>query len=127
MPDRIPLTDIASLDPERLVSDDAFPGTYGFAVRLASEPDPEWVQEFDAVYDAAAYPGKPPVVVKNGALWVYYLPRYAGDLPDYLRFLRGAVVRTNQEVEKRNAVLPDEEAEKQAFRERLRALAAKFP
>ena len=123
MPERIETAQIVALDPEALESDDAFPGAYGFRVHLSCDPGPEWAAELDSVYDAAAYPGKPPVVFRGDTLCVFYLPRYAADLPRYLRFLQGVVAETNRAVNKRNAALPDEETQKEAFRQQLRALA----
>ena len=127
MPERIPTAEIRSLDPDSLHTDDAFPGAYGFYVALDRDPGPEWGTEFDAVYDVAVYAGKPPVVFEGERLGVFYLPRYANDLPRFLRFLQGIVADTNRGVEKRNSVLPDEEAEKAAFRQTLQDLARRFP
>jgi hypothetical protein len=127
MPERIPTAEIISLDPESLYTDDAFPGAYGFHVCLDRDPGTEWGIEFSAVYDAAPYPGKPPVVFHGDRLSVFYLPRYAGDLPRFLRFLQAIVADTNRGVEKRNSVLPDEETQKDAFRQTLRDLARRFP
>ena len=127
MPERIATADILCLDPESLHTDDAFPGAYGFHVRLSRDPGAEWGTEFSAVYDAAPYPGKPPVVFAGDRVDVFYLPRYADDLPRFLRFLQAVVADTNRAVEKRNAVLPDEESQKAAFRQALRDLAKHFP
>lgn len=127
MPERIATATIDSLDSESLESNDTFPGTYGFQVRLSCDPGPEWAMEFQAVYDAGAYPGKPPVVFHGDVLRVYYLPRYAHDLPRFLRFLQAMVNETNRAVEKRNAALPNEDAEREAFRQTLRDLAQRFP
>jgi len=127
MPERIPTAEIISLDPESLHTDDAYPGAYGFDVCLDRGPGAEWGIEFSAVYDATPYPGKPPVVFQGDRLSVFYLPRYAGDLPRFLRFLQAVVADTNRGVEKRNSVLPDEESQKNAFRQTLRDLARRFP
>lgn len=123
MPEQIATAQIKALDPEVLEVDDMFPGTYGFHVVLTSDPGLEWAREFEAAYDAASYPGKPPVVFRGDTLCVFYLPRYADDLPGFLRFLKRTVGETNRAVEQRNAVLPDEAAQKETFRQRLRDLA----
>ena len=127
MPERIATADVESLDTETLELDDAFPGAYGFHVRLTCDPGPEWAVEFEAAYDAAVYPGKPPVVLRDDTLRVFYLPRYAGDLPRFLRFLQAMVAQTNRAVRQRNAALPDEEGRMEEFRHRLRDLAKNFP
>lgn len=123
MPERILTADIAAIDPEGLEIDDTYPGTYGFTVRLSCDPGPEWDEEFVAVYENAEYPGKPPVVWHGDRLTVFYLPRYADDLPAYLRFLEQMIARTNRAVEKRNSALPQEEQRKESFRQRLREAA----
>ena len=123
MPERIATADIAAIDSETLEIDDTYPGTYGFTVRLSCDPGPEWDEEFAAVYDAAEYPGKPPVVWRGDRLSVFYLPRYADDLPSYLRFLEQMIARANREVERRNSVLPHEEQRMESFRQRLREAA----
>jgi len=99
--------------------DDAFPGTYGFIARLSRDPGPEWGVEFNAAYDVAVYAGKPPVIPHADTLRVFYLPRYASELPAYLRFLTRIVKETNASVEKRNSILPDEEKQKAEFLARL--------
>ena len=123
MPERIPTADIVDLDAESLEMNDAFPGSFGFHVRLSCDPGEEWAQEFEAVYDGAVYPGKPPVVFQGETLCVFYLPRYRDDLPRYLRFLQARVTETNRAVQRRNAVLPDEDREKELFRQKLREAA----
>jgi hypothetical protein len=126
MPERIATAEMIGLDPEVLETDDAFPGAYGFRVRLSCDPGPEWALEFDGVYGGAIYPGKPPVIFRGDTLLVFYLPRYGADLPRFLRFLQSAIRQTNRAVEKRNSALPDEEAQKEAFRQQLRALVKSF-
>ncbi len=126
MPERIQTAQIKSLDAENLEIDDAYPGTLGFTVRLSRDPGPEWGVEFQAAYDSAYYLGKPPVVYRGDTVGVFYLPRYAGDLNSYLRFLVGVVQDTNQAVDLRNSVLPDEEDEKANFRAQLREAARAF-
>lgn len=123
MPERIPTAEIAAVDAETLEIDDTYPGTYGFTIRLTCNPGPEWDEEFVAVYDAAEYPGKPPVLWHGDRLTIFYLPRYADDLPSYLRFLEQMIARTNRAVEKRNSVLPHEEQRMEAFRQALRDAA----
>ena len=126
MPERIATATIAGIEAETLEIDDTYPGTYGFYVRLSRDPGPEWAAEFQAVYDATRYPAKPPVEFRGDTLCVFFLPRYANDLPSYLRLLERVVSETNHAVEKRNSVLPDEENQKEAFRECLRKAALAF-
>lgn len=126
MPERIATAELAGIDAETLETEDAYPGAYGFFVRLTCDPGEEWEAEFHSVYDTALYPGKPPVTKRGDRLCVFYLPRYADDLPRFLRFLEQMVAETNRSVEKRNSVLPDEEKQKDAFRESLRAVSRTF-
>lgn len=126
MPERIETATILSIEAETLEIDDTYPGTYGFYVRLTRDPGLEWAQEFNAVYDAANYPGKPPVDFRGDTLCIFFLPRYMDELPRYLRFLERIISETNKAVEKRNSVLPDEAKQKDAFRQKLREAAQGF-
>ncbi|MBC8104698.1 MAG: hypothetical protein H7Z41_19155 [Cytophagales bacterium] len=123
MAEIIPTAQIAGVETDQLENDDAYQGTYGFYVRLTRDPGREWFLELQAVYDAAEYAGKPPIEFRGDRLVVFYLPRYAGDLPKYLQFLLRSIAEANQEVEKRNRVVPDEEKEKADFLQSLRNAA----
>lgn len=124
MPERIATAEIDHVETENLIIDDTYIGTYGFFVKLTCNPGPEWASEFETVYDGAVYPGKPPVVFHGDRLCVFYLPRYAPELPRFFNFLRRVIVDTNKAVEKRNSVLPDEEKQKADFLRTLRATAS---
>ena len=126
MPERIETAQIAGVDADVLEIDDTYPGTLGFYVRLSRDPGAEWAVEFNAAYESARYPGKPPVTYRGDTLCVFYLPRYADDLPNYLKFLLGIVRETNHSVDLRNRALPDEEKEKTEFRAKLREAARAF-
>ncbi len=71
-----------------------------FLVRLTSVPSDAWVQEFDQAYLQTPYTLKPPVHVRGDTLRVIYLPRYAGELQGFFRFLGLIVRRSNQETHK---------------------------
>ena len=124
MPERIETAQIREVDTDDLEIDDRFPGTFGFHVLLTRDPGPEWGVELDAIYEGERYSGKPPLIFNGDRLTIYYLPRYASDLPHYFAFLNGVVNETNRAVDLRNSVLPDEERERQEFRARLRDAAA---
>lgn len=126
MPDRIQTAQIVGVDPETLEVSDAFPGTYGFYVRLSRDPGTEWAAEFESLYLLSVRPSRPPVIFRGDTLCVHYLPRYVQDLPEYLDFLTEIVTQTNVAVERRNAVLPDDSAQREAFREQLRQLAQSY-
>jgi hypothetical protein len=126
MPDRIQTAQIVGVDPETLEVSDAFPGTYGFYVRLSRDPGTEWAAEFESLYLLSSRPSRPPVIFRGDTLCVHYLPRYVQDLPEYLDFLTEIVTQTNVAVERRNAVLPDDSAQREAFREQLRQLAQSY-
>ena len=119
MPEIIPTAEIAGIETREVDNDDTYPGTYGFSVELTRDPGPDWFVEFSSAYDAAFYPGKPPIEFRGARLQVFYLPRYAVDLPKYLRFLKQTVAETNRSVVKRNSVVPDEEKQKAEFLQRL--------
>jgi hypothetical protein len=124
MPAWIPTAQILSLDPETLEVNDTYPGTYGFYLRLTSDPGSEWAAEFEAAYDQSVYTIKPPVAFRGNTIVVFFLPLYEEQLPEYLQFLRQVIDNTNQSVEKRNGLLPEDESIKEAFRTRLRQLTA---
>lgn len=126
MPDRIATADIVALDPDTLEVDDAFPDAYGFYIRLSTDPGIEWAAEFEAAYDALPYPGKPPIVFRGDTLAVFYLPRYAEDLRNFLDALEKTVATTNDAVQRRNAALPDDAAIREDFRNRLRELSETY-
>lgn len=126
MPERIETAQITAIESNVLEMNDTYPGTFGFYVRLSRDPGAEWAVEFDSAYEAARYPGKPPVTYRGDTLCVFYLPRYADELSQYLQFLGGVVRDTNQSVDLRNSALPDEEKEKTDFRAKLRDAAKAF-
>ena len=126
MPERIETAQIKAVDTDDLDIDDRFPGTFGFHVLLTRDAGPEWGVELDAVYESTRYSGKPPLIYGGERLTIYYLPRYAPDLPHYLQFLSGVVDETNRAVELRNSVLPDEERARDDFRAKLRDAAAQL-
>ena len=76
MPDRILTAQIVGVDPETLEVSDAFPGTYGFYVRLSRDPGAEWAAEFEGIYKMAPRAARPPVVFRGDTLCVYFLPAY---------------------------------------------------
>ena len=126
MPERIETAQIQKVDTDNLEIDDRFPGTFGFHVLLTRDAGLEWGVELDAIYESTRYSGKPPLLYGGDKLTIYYLPRYAPDLPHYLHFLGGVVDETNKAVELRNSVLPDEERERAEFRAKLRDAAAQL-
>ncbi len=126
MPERIETAQIQKVDTDTLEIDDRFPGTFGFHVLLTRDAGPEWGVELDAIYESTRYSGKPPLIYNGDRLTIYYLPRYAPDLPHYLTFLNGVVEETNKAVQLRNSVLPDEERSREEFRAKLRDAAARL-
>jgi len=126
MPDRIQTAQLVGVDSETLEINDAFPGTYGFHVRLSRDPGLEWAAEFEGVYAATARSAKPPVVFRGDTLCVYFLPVYATELPEFMGFLEGVIAATNQAVEQRNAVLPDDHTQRETFRAALEAVAESY-
>lgn len=126
MPDRILTAQIVGVDPETLEVSATFPGTYGFYIRLSRDPGSEWAAEFEEIYQTAPRAARPPVVFRGDTLCVYYLPVYTPELAEYLAFLTDIVAQTNQAVEQRNAVLPDDDVQREAFREQLRTLVQTY-
>ena len=126
MPARIDTATISGIDPDTLENDERYPDSYGATILLSRNPGAEWGQEFDAVYEALKYPGKPPVEFRGEALCVFFLPRYASEISQFLRILEGVVAETNRAVDLRNSVLPDAEKEKEELRRSLRQAAQEF-
>lgn len=126
MPDRIETAQIVGVDSETLEINDAYPGTYGFYVRLSRDPGLEWAAEFEGLYMATPRAAKPPVVFRGDTLCAYFLPVYTAELPEFFTFLEGVVAQTNQAAEQRNAVLPDDHAVREAFRSQLQAVAESY-
>jgi hypothetical protein len=126
MPDQIRTAQIVGVDPETLEVSPHFPGTYGFYVRLSCDPGPEWAAELEGIYGATIRPSRPPLVFRGDTLCVFYLPNYTQELPDYLAFLTDVVTQVNAAVERRNAVLPDDSAAREVFRQQLQSLALTY-
>ncbi len=126
MSERIATAEIVALDPQTLEVSPEYPGTYGFYVRLSRDPGREWASELDATYAASRHPIKPPVIFRGDTLCVFFLPLYQGRLPAFLEHLETVVEQANASVEQRNQVLPDDEAVREAFRERLAEAAGAF-
>lgn len=93
-----------------------------FRVRLSETPSPVWKHEFDQIYKQTPYTLKPPVEVKDDFLEVVFLPRYAGELQGFVRFL-GLIVRQANEEQHRTDELHTSDAQekrKEEFRLALR-------
>ena len=95
-----------------------------FAVRLSSRPGDAWVQEFDQAYLQIPYTLKPPVRVHDDTLRIVYLPRYAGELQGFFRFLGLIVDRANKETHRTEEMHTSsaQERHKAEFREALRRI-----
>lgn len=126
MPDRIQTAQLIGVDSETLEINDSFPGTYGFYARLSRDPGPEWAAEFEGTYAASPRSAKPPIVFRGDTLCVYFLPVYSAELAEFMGFLEGVIIATNQAVEQRNAVLPDDHTQREAFRAALEAVAQSY-
>jgi RNA polymerase-binding transcription factor DksA len=95
-----------------------------FTVRLSSRPSDAWVQEFDQAYLQTPYTLKPPVRVYEDSLRIIYLPRYAGELQGFFRFLALIVDRSNKETHRTEELHTSsaQERHKAEFREALRRI-----
>ena len=95
-----------------------------FMVRLSCPPTDFWRQEFEQAYRQTPYTLKPPVRLDGDTLHVVYLPRYAGELPGFFRFLALIVRRSNQEahVTEELHTSSSQEKQKAEFREALRRI-----
>ena len=123
MPERIDTAQMVGVDTETLEVNDAFPGAYGFYVRLSRDPGTAWEAEFSAAYESRPYPGKAPVIFRGDTLCVFFLPLYAGELPEYIRFLETVLDETNRAVMIRNESIPDDRSERDTLKAALRAVA----
>jgi hypothetical protein len=126
MSERIATAEIVALDPQTLEVAPEYPGTFGFYVRLSRDPGREWAAELDGAYLASRHPIKPPVVFRGDTLCVFFLPLYQDRLSAFLEHLETVVGQANLAVEQRNQVLPDDEATREAFREKLADAAEAF-
>ena len=95
-----------------------------FTVRLSGRPTDAWVQEFDQAYVQTPYTLKPPVHVREDTLRIVYLPRYAGELQGFFRFLGLIVDRSNKETHRTEELHTSstQERHKAEFREALRRI-----
>lgn len=93
-----------------------------FRVRLSEPPPAGWAHEFDQIYKQTPYTLKPPVEVKDDALEVIFLPRYAGELQGFIQFLGLIVRHANEELHKTDEMHTSDihERQKNEFRQALR-------
>lgn len=113
---------LRDIDTDRLDDTDDNPEAVLFRVRLSETPPPGWAHEFDEIYKQTPYTLKPPVHVNGDALEIVYLPRYAGELDGFLRFLALVVRRSNDELHRTEEIHTSDvhERDKARFREALR-------
>ena len=95
-----------------------------FTVRLSGRPSDAWTQEFDQAYLQTPYTLKPPVRVSEDSLRIIYLPRYAGELQGFFRFLAFIIQQANQETHRSEELHTSsaQERHKAEFREALRRI-----
>ncbi len=95
-----------------------------FTVRLSGKPTDAWVQEFDQAYLQTPYTLKPPVRIYEDSLRIIYLPRYAGELQAFFRFLALIIDRSNKETHRTEELHTSnaQERQKAEFREALRQI-----
>ena len=92
-----------------------------FRIRLSEMPPFGWNNEFDQIYKQTPYTLKPPVEVKDDALEVIFLPRYAGELQGFVQFLGLIARQANEELHKTDELHTSDaqEQRKQEFRQAL--------
>lgn len=92
-----PLITMRAIDSNEVMDVEDNPEAALFRIRLSETPSEIWVQEFEQGYRQTPYQLKPPVQVAGDALEVIYLPRYANELPGFIRFLAAIIHRANDE------------------------------
>ena len=93
-------------------------------MRLSDTPTDAWRQEFEQLYLQTPYTLKPPVHVEGDHLRIIYLPRYAGELQAFFRFLALLTRRANEETHRTESLHTSsaQERHKAEFREALRRI-----
>ncbi|MGO8673154.1 MAG: hypothetical protein ACLQVD_17580 [Capsulimonadaceae bacterium] len=115
--------DLVSIDVDNLGDVEDIPEAILFDIRLSAEPSAAWTQEFRTAYATLHHPIKPPVEIEPTRLRIAYLPRYSGELADYIAFLKSAVDRANAEIRRSSSLAErGDEGRKTAFRSLLRQI-----
>lgn len=115
---------LREIDTEHMENVEENREAVGFTVRLSSAPIDAWRQEFEQAYLQTPYTLKPPVEVRGDTLHVIYLPRYAGELPDFFRFLALMVKQANEETHRTEELHTSnaQERHKSEFRRALKSI-----
>ena len=113
-----------AVDSDRLEDVEDNPEAVQFQVRLSGTPSDVWVQEFEQAYRQTPYQIKPPILVAGDALRIIFLPRYAGELPGFFRFLGLMVRRSNEETRRTEEIhaAGSRDRHKAEFQEALRRI-----
>lgn len=115
---------LKSIDVDHLEDVEDNPEAVQFCVTLSDTPSPIWIQEFEQAYRQTPYQIKPPMRVVEDTLEIVFLPRYAGELPDFFRFLSLMARRANEETHLTEEIhaAGSLDRHKQEFREALRRI-----
>ncbi|MBV9848459.1 MAG: hypothetical protein JO250_02110 [Armatimonadetes bacterium] len=119
-----PEISLRAVDSDDLEDVEDNPEAVLFRIRLSATPSDIWTQEFELAYRVTPYQIKPPVRVAGDALEVIFLPRYAGELPGFVRFLALMARRANAETRRTEEIhlSKTHEQHKAEFRQTLRQL-----
>lgn len=115
---------LREIDTEHLANVEENREAVEFQVCLSCVPTGAWRQEFDQAYLRTPYTLKPPVRLEEDTLHIIFLPRYAGELPGFFRFLALIIKQANQETHRTEELHTStaQERQKAEFREALRRI-----
>ena len=68
-----------------------------FSVVLSNTPTEAWWAEFEGAYNSLSHTIKPQTRLEGDRIWITYLPRYEGELQQYITFLAEVVRVANAE------------------------------
>ena len=126
MADMAPVPEITlkSIDADRLEDVEDNPEAVQFCITLSDKPSTVWIQEFEQAYRQTPYQIKPPQRVVEDMLEIVFLPRYAGELPGFFRFLTLMTRHANEETRRTEEIhaAGSLDRHKQEFRAALRRI-----
>lgn len=112
---------LREIDTEHLEDAEDNPEAVEFTVLLSTTPSAPWTQEFEQAYRQTPYTLKPPLEVVGDRMKITYLPRYAGELEAFFKFLALMLTRANDEI-RRTADIQASDIQDQRRAEFRRAL-----
>ena len=88
---------IKAIDTEDLRDVEDVAEAIEFSVVLSDTPTEAWWSEFEGAYQSLSHTIKPQARLEDNHIWITYLPRYEGELQQYITFLTEVVRVSNAE------------------------------